>query len=92
MKQKENMQRLFSDMMEEFWSHMVLSCGQSVYSFYSSEENRKLYLEKLRLYKTRYESLNARFHGLPLVSWNLQGEQISKSHPYLITPISLTNT
>lgn len=88
-KQQENMQRLFTEMMEDFWSHMVLSCGQNVYSFYSWEENRKIYLAKLKLYKSRYESLNSRFHGLPLVSWNLQGEQISSvtsvfDHPYFI--------
>lgn len=68
------MQDLFSDLMKSFWSHMVLSCGQSVYQFYRSENNRVDYIKNLLKYKKNYEDVNEYFECLPFISWNFNGE------------------
>lgn len=95
--QYENlMQNLFNDMMKNFWSHMVLSCGQSVYSFYRSEKNRVDYLKNLLKYRQNYEEVNAYFECLPLISWNLNGALTNNinsifDHPHFIAQYVLGN-
>lgn len=68
-----HMKRFFTDMMSNPWSHAVLSCGQSVYSYYSSENNRILYLKKLIEYREQYLSINSFVEGLPFMSWYPDG-------------------
>lgn len=90
------MSTFFDDMMQDFWSHMVLSSGQSVYPFYHSEQNRIAYLRQLVAYKERYTRINDRFDGLPFVAWSIAGAQTSNinsifDHPTFIAKYVVGN-
>lgn len=90
------LQELFDEMMKNFWSHMVLSCGQNVYPFYKTENNRMEYLKYMIKYKNNYERVNDYFDDLPLISWNLNGElsnniQSIFDHPNFIAKYVIGN-
>jgi len=88
-------QNFFSDMMGNFWSHLVLSCGQSVYNFYNSEQNRIFYLKNLIIFQDKYVSINSFFDGLPFEFWNPEHGHVKIDiifdHPNFIAKFVLGN-